>query len=344
MYLSMRVRRGLLVLASILVGANASAAPENDAFLSFVGREVERVRNLSAYVNPGCDISALVVDDSIARSHDALLHPGDRIVAVGDRHVNAPSDAFALINRLQDTKSVDLTIGRESEEIVVRVKCLNSADSISVYLAALNGAASGDFRECAERAQEYGQKFGAFSRVYSVWRRCALRARQLKPESVWTTYATYWTLRLQELKFKPMAVERTRTPYLHALVQFSNAGQYVLADELRRQWAIATGEPFVSGVVLPGSQSAFVSRPSSAPTAPSVPFAPAGSSCENGHWIQQVIGNGAFVNLEDGTLRKIDSLDTIDSSLWLPTSDIVVCDGQLINTDDDESVGATRIR
>jgi len=37
-------------------------------------------------------------------------------------------------------------------------------------------------------------------------------------------------------------------------------------------------------------------------------------------------------------------IDRIDSMLWLPVSDIVVCPGKLINVDDNKSVEAVRIR
>jgi len=47
--------------------------------------------------------------------------------------------------------------------------------------------------------------------------------------------------------------------------------------------------------------------------------------------------------LEDGSLWRVDDTDTVDSALWLPTTDIVVCDGKLINTEDNESVEAQRI-
>lgn len=67
-------------------------------------------------------------------------------------------------------------------------------------------------------------------------------------------------------------------------------------------------------------------------------------ACEDGHWIDSVSDDSRIVILEDGTVWEIDSLDRIDSSLWLPTSEIVACDDKLINTDDDEVVDATRIR
>jgi hypothetical protein len=68
------------------------------------------------------------------------------------------------------------------------------------------------------------------------------------------------------------------------------------------------------------------------------------SPCEKGHWIDEVMGDGAVIELEDGSLWKVDDVDTVDSALWLPTTEIVVCDGKLINTEDHESVHAERVR
>jgi hypothetical protein len=68
------------------------------------------------------------------------------------------------------------------------------------------------------------------------------------------------------------------------------------------------------------------------------------SGCEDGHWVQEVIADGEFVLLEDRSLWQIDVLDRIDTLLWLPTEDVVVCDGRLINVDDGEAVDAVRVR
>jgi len=68
------------------------------------------------------------------------------------------------------------------------------------------------------------------------------------------------------------------------------------------------------------------------------------TGCETGHWIDRVMDGGKLIKLEDGSLWKVDSVDVIDSALWLPISDIVMCDDKLINTDDNEAVGATRLR
>ena len=67
------------------------------------------------------------------------------------------------------------------------------------------------------------------------------------------------------------------------------------------------------------------------------------ADCEDGHWIKSATSNGEIVILEDGSVWQVDSVDAIDSALWLPTTNIVTCDDKLINTDDGETVGAVRI-
>ena len=71
------------------------------------------------------------------------------------------------------------------------------------------------------------------------------------------------------------------------------------------------------------------------------------SGCEAGHWVESVSNDGEIVKLEDGSIWEVDAveaIDAIDSALWLPTTEIVACDDKLINTDDNETVSATRIR
>jgi hypothetical protein len=57
-----------------------------------------------------------------------------------------------------------------------------------------------------------------------------------------------------------------------------------------------------------------------------------------------VAAGGRIIKLEDGSIWEVDPTDVIDSALWLPISDIVVCGDKLINTDDNESVSARRLR
>lgn len=68
------------------------------------------------------------------------------------------------------------------------------------------------------------------------------------------------------------------------------------------------------------------------------------SGCETGHWVESVSSDGQIVKLEDGSIWEVDAVDAIDSALWLPTTEIIACDDKLINTDDNETVSARRIR
>lgn len=84
------------------------------------------------------------------------------------------------------------------------------------------------------------------------------------------------------------------------------------------------------------------------PTAPHThsprAYSSTASGCEASHWIESVTSDGEIIKLEDGSVWQVDAGDTIDSALWLPTSEIVACEDKLINTDDNESVGARRLK
>jgi hypothetical protein len=63
----------------------------------------------------------------------------------------------------------------------------------------------------------------------------------------------------------------------------------------------------------------------------------------SGHWISEV--NDEIITLEDGSVWQVDSVDAIDSSLWLVLDDITVLEEgylgyTLVNTDESESVNA----
>lgn len=67
-------------------------------------------------------------------------------------------------------------------------------------------------------------------------------------------------------------------------------------------------------------------------------------TCESGHWIESVSGDGGIIKVEDGSLWEVDPVDSLDSALWLPLSGVVICDDRIINVDDNETVSAARIR
>jgi len=70
----------------------------------------------------------------------------------------------------------------------------------------------------------------------------------------------------------------------------------------------------------------------------------AAADCETGHWVRSVTPDGTIVVLEDGSVWKVDSPDSVITMLWLPATEIVVCGDRLINTDDREVVHAVRVR
>lgn len=49
------------------------------------------------------------------------------------------------------------------------------------------------------------------------------------------------------------------------------------------------------------------------------------------------------IKLDDGSMWEVDDVDTLDTSLWLPASEVVLRSNKIINTDDNESADATAI-
>lgn len=76
---------------------------------------------------------------------------------------------------------------------------------------------------------------------------------------------------------------------------------------------------------------------------PGHPSRSRGSGCESGHWIEAVEGAGKIIKLENGSLWEVDDVDTVTTSIWLPVSAVVVCDGKMINVDDGEAVAVTPV-
>jgi hypothetical protein len=69
------------------------------------------------------------------------------------------------------------------------------------------------------------------------------------------------------------------------------------------------------------------------------------TGCDSGHWVSSISNGGEIVILEDGSVWQVDSIDTIDTSLWLPTEEITVCNGNtMINTDNSDKVGVSKLK
>ena len=66
--------------------------------------------------------------------------------------------------------------------------------------------------------------------------------------------------------------------------------------------------------------------------------------CESGYSINAVLADGKVIKLDDGSVWEIDPSDISDTASWTAGDEIVVCSDQLVNTDEDETVDATRIK
>jgi len=72
--------------------------------------------------------------------------------------------------------------------------------------------------------------------------------------------------------------------------------------------------------------------------------------------IKSVTSDGEIIVMLSGAIFEVMAGDTIDSALWLPISDVMICERamtlrgkrvpyyELINLDDKEKVGATRLK
>jgi len=148
----------------------------------------------------------------------------------------------------------------------------------------------------------------------------------------------------------------------------ANFGAAITAAQLEKLYAdrnsaIAeaerrSAERPASSPALNESATESAPSPSTAPKSVTVPEPPSGSASlpsytgpSDGHWISQVFSSGRYVLLEDSSVWEIDSIDTIDSTLWLSMETVVVASSpykgyvfyDLINTDSGDKVHATYI-
>jgi len=68
-------------------------------------------------------------------------------------------------------------------------------------------------------------------------------------------------------------------------------------------------------------------------------------ACETGHWINKVVDSGRVIIREDHSIWLVDSVDRIYTALWLPVTNVLVCDGRtIINLGDGEKADARQVR
>lgn len=82
--------------------------------------------------------------------------------------------------------------------------------------------------------------------------------------------------------------------------------------------------------------------PQSPPTSTISKVTPHGR-CESGLSIASVDRDGKVIKLDDGSLWEVDDVDTVDTALWLVADEVVLCEGKIINTDENESADVTPI-
>jgi hypothetical protein len=82
--------------------------------------------------------------------------------------------------------------------------------------------------------------------------------------------------------------------------------------------------------------------PQSPPTS-AIPKPTHQGRCESGLSIASVADDGKIIKLDDGSFWKVDDVDTVDTALWLAADEVVLCEGKIINTDENESAEVTPI-
>lgn len=60
--------------------------------------------------------------------------------------------------------------------------------------------------------------------------------------------------------------------------------------------------------------------------------------------IEEVLGDGSIIKLQDGTIYQVNTGDESTASMWTSLTEVVVCDDKIINTEDNESIEVTQLK
>lgn len=67
-------------------------------------------------------------------------------------------------------------------------------------------------------------------------------------------------------------------------------------------------------------------------------------ACED-ESIESVSSDGEIIIMISGAVYRVDLADQVDTALWLPADDVLVCDSQIINKDENgEKASVVRLR
>lgn len=113
---------------------------------------------------------------------------------------------------------------------------------------------------------------------------------------------------------------------------FLGVGSELLIPELGQKCRIWNSE-YLDSIKIPGS-------PPSTKPKKLIP----NDDCTEKHWIQSKSGDGSIIILADMSVWEVDAIDRINSILWLPTEDVIVCRGKMINLNNGEKVNVTRLK
>lgn len=122
---------------------------------------------------------------------------------------------------------------------------------------------------------------------------------------------------------------------------------------LDREKQNSEGEKAPHNAALQQPEQAKQVQPAAVPNAVAVAVPPkrpkaavrAARSGTEKHWITRILGDGALLELDDGSLWEVEAIDRIESSLWLPMTDVVlVNEEKIISLDDKETIEVSRAK
>jgi hypothetical protein len=329
----------IAVLVVVAPVGSATAGGTTEPFKAQSARMAERIKESTEFHRGGCYVDAIFTP-VVVRTQESLLKPGDRVESVNGKAVGPGDSIYRAIGALPATEGVTLGIRRGTTRLAEKLACLNESSVSAQLYSAYEAAGRGNFSDCADKMGEYMGAHAISAQEYELYYGCVEEGGIIVGDAIVGPLLTYWNLRLEELKYHPEQIDAVRSEYVADEQILLTNGKTLALDELRRQWALATGE---ASNPLP-------------PTA-AVPIAPLHSvsklvlqgfgrsvrgSCEDDHSIRTVSGDGEIVILDDGSVWEVDFSDRVESALWLSSENIIACDGKLINTDQNETAEAER--
>ena len=93
--------------------------------------------------------------------------------------------------------------------------------------------------------------------------------------------------------------------------------------------------------ILVGRVSPPRAQPAPSPRVPA--YGVSAGDCRTEHFILVVSPGGEFIKLSDTSLWQVSIVDRVHTSIWLPSQDVIVCEGVMYNRDQKEKAGVAFI-